>query len=324
MIFENKIISAYSAMAYSRCDLTTDIFYFSPDDFPSLTAERRGFLSSLGHDLVGYFYSYPSPIAKRLVIFDHGFGAGHRAYMKEIEMLCRHGYTVFSYDHTGCVESGGENTNGMAQSLCDLNDCLSFITSLEEYSDFDISVMGHSWGGFSTMNIGALHSRISRVVVLSGFVSVTRLVGSHFPGLLKAYRPAIMALEGKTNPVFSRTDGVDSLNKFCGRALLIYSDDDKLCRAKVHFTPLLSAFLGSERIKCVLVKGKGHNPNYTHDAVKYKDSFFADLTRKRKKGQLGSEEAKARFIASYDWHRMTAQDSEVWDTIFSFLDNDKT
>ncbi|MBR2432528.1 MAG: hypothetical protein IKB23_06380, partial [Clostridia bacterium] len=74
-------------------------------------------------------------------------------------------------------------------------------------------------------------------------------------------------------------------------------------------------------VRFVLEKNKKHNPNYTEDAVAYMDSFFAELTEKLKKGQLTTDEAKKEFIASYDWHRMTAQDGRVWDKIFLTLDN---
>ena len=322
MIFEKQILKAYRAMAYARCDGDDAVFYFSPEDFYGLEAKPESFTASGGHTLSGYFYSYPAPIKNKLVIFDHGFGAGHRAYMKEIETLCRHGYTVFSYDHTGCVESGGENTNGMAQSLADLNDCLGFITSDKRFSDCDISVIGHSWGGFSTMNIGALYPRVSRVVVISGFVSVQRLVSSFFSGIMKGYRRAVMAEERATNPVFSESDGIASLSKFSGKALLIYSDDDKLCKRRDQFDPLAQAFENNGRIRLRLVFGKGHNPNYTADAVRYKDAFFAELTKRRKRGLLKTDEQKREFIASYDWDRMTAQDESVWEEIFSFLDED--
>ena len=124
MIFEKQVIGMYKAMAYTRCDDTGKAYYFSAEDFPGLRKESYPFTASAGHRLQGYVYYYDAPIPGRLVVFDHGFFGGHRSYMKEIEMLCRHGYLVFAYDHTGCMESGGENPNGMAQSLCDLNDCL--------------------------------------------------------------------------------------------------------------------------------------------------------------------------------------------------------
>ena len=108
MIFEKQIIGTFRNNFLRRCDDTGTAFYFSAADFPGLEAEPFSFPSCKGHELKGYFYHYDDPIPGRIVVFDHGFGGGHRSYMKEIELLCRHGYLVFSYDHTGCMESGGD------------------------------------------------------------------------------------------------------------------------------------------------------------------------------------------------------------------------
>ena len=151
-------------------------------------------------------------------------------------MLCKHGYTVFAYDHTGCMESGGASPNGMAQSLCDLNDCIATLKADERFKDVDISVMGHSWGGFSTLNISALHPEISHVVVLSGFVSVEELVNSFFSGLLKGYRKTIMTLEKEANPLFVSYHAADSLAKSQAKVLLIYSENDALCILETTFS----------------------------------------------------------------------------------------
>ena len=133
MIFEKIIVNMYKGMMYNRCDDAETVFYFSSEDFPGLRKEPIAFASSLGHTLHGYLYEYDSAREDRIIVFDHGFGGGHRAYMKEIEKLCKHGYKVFAYDHTGCMESGGETPNGLAQSLCDLNDCINMIKSDERF-----------------------------------------------------------------------------------------------------------------------------------------------------------------------------------------------
>lgn len=320
MIFTKKIIEIYKSMAFVRCDDTGNVFYFTADNFEGLHREPYTFNSKMGHILQGYIYNYDSPIPGRIVVFDHGFGGGHTAYMKEIEMLCRHGYTVFAYDHTGCMESGGENTNGMAQSLCDLDDCISAIKADEKFAGLDISVIGHSWGGFSTLNITALHPEISHVVVMSGFVSVELLVNSFFKGIMKGYRKAIMDLEQKVNPDFVKYNAAESLSATDAKVLLIYSDNDTMCSKGVHYDYLEQRLSGRKNIRFLLVAGKGHNPNYTKDAVAYKDTFFAYMTKKVKKKQLETPEQKAAFIASYDWERMTAQDEEVWRAIFELLD----
>jgi hypothetical protein len=41
--------------------------------------------------------------------------------MTEIERLARHGYMVFAFDKTGCMESGGAAANGFAQAIADLD-----------------------------------------------------------------------------------------------------------------------------------------------------------------------------------------------------------
>lgn len=318
MLFEKQILNVYKGMMHTRCDDTETVFYFSADDFDGLRREPFSFGASAGHTLKGYIYSYPDPLPRRLVIFDHGFGGGHRAYMREIETLCHRGYTVLSYDHTGCMESGGDSPNGMAQSLCDLNDCMNAIKADGRFADFDISVMGHSWGGFSTLNISALHPEISHVVVLSGFVSVKELVDSFFAGALKGYRKVIMRFEREVNPEFAEYNAAESLKRSTAKALLIYSEDDQLVKRR-HFDILKEELSDRENTEFLLVSGKGHNPNYTEDAVKLLGSFGAARS-KLIKNKKASDKDKKNFVASFDWKAMTEQDEAVWEKIFEHLE----
>ena len=318
MLFEKQILEMYKGMMHARCDDNGTAFYFSHNDFKGLECEPYTFTASAGHALKGYLYAYDSPIEGRLIVFDHGFGGGHRAYMREIELICRHGYRVFSYDHTGCMESGGDTPNGMAQSLCDLNDCIAWLKSNEKFAGLDISVMGHSWGGFSTLNISAIHKEISHVVVFSGFVSVKDLVASFFGGVMKGYRKAIMNLELEANPEFSLYNAVESLKESSAKALLIYSENDALVKKK-HYAMLKNGLSERKNTEFILVKDKGHNPNYTEDAVKYLGQYVSEKNRLMKKGKLNTDEEKSKFLSSFDWKRMTEQDDKIWSKIFEFL-----
>lgn len=321
MIFEKQIVNAYKGMAYTRCDDNGTAFYFTAKDFEGLKCEKYPFKSSKGHILSGYLYFYDNPIEKRIVVFDHGFGAGHTAYMKEIEMLCRHGYLVFAYDHTGCMESGGETPNGMAQSLCDLNDCLNTLKADKSFAGYDFSVMGHSWGGFSTLNISALYPDISHIVVLSGFISVEMLVNTFFGGFLKPYRKPIMELEKSSNPEFIEYNAIETLSKTTAKALLIYSDNDKLCSKRVNFDAMKKALDPKSNIEFLLENKKGHNPNYTTDAVAYLNEYVAAKNKLIKQKKLITDMQRTEFLASFDWDRMTKQDEAVWKKIFECLDN---
>lgn len=317
MLFEKQIVNTFRSSFLRRCDDTGTAFYFSAADFPGLQAEPFSFPSCKGHTLKGYFYHYENPIAGRIVVFDHGFGGGHRSYMKEIELLCRRGFLVFSYDHTGCMEFGGDSIGGFSQSLVDLNDCLTALKNSDRCRSLDFSVMGHSWGGFSTANICALHPEVSHIVVLSGFVEVEILVNQFFSGIMKGYRKAILALD--PNPGFVKYNAVKSLSGTDAKVLLVYSENDKMVSKAVHFDALKSGLSHKDNIRFLLVPNKGHNPNYTTDAVSYLGQYSADLAKKAKK--LTSEDAKKAYVSSWDWHRMTAQDETVWAEIFRTLDS---
>lgn len=320
MIFEKQIVNAFKGMMYTRCDDNGTAFYFSAKDFEGLHSTPFEFTATAGHMLRGNIYNYDGCAENRLVIFDHGFGGGHLSYMREIEMLCRHGYRVLSYDHTGCMTSGGESPNGMAQSLSDLNDCINAVKSDARFAGTDISVMGHSWGGFSTLNIAALHPDISHVVVLSGFVSVKDLVDSYFGGIMKGYRRAVMALEESSNPKFVNYNAVQTLRDTKAKVLLIYSENDKLC-SKKHYDILRTGLEGKDNIRFILEKNKGHNPNYTENAVKLLGEYVEAKNKLMRAKKLDTEEAKQAFVSSFDWKAMTAQDERVWNEIFACLES---
>lgn len=319
MLFEKQIEKIYRSNLFVRNDNPSGIFYFGPGDFPGLQAHPYDFKARAGHDLKGYFYHYDDPIPGRLVVFDHGLGNGHRAYMREIERLARAGFLVYSYDHTGCMRSGGESTSGFAQSLNDLDQCLKALKAEPALADRKIAVMGHSWGGFSTMNIAALHPEITHVVSMSGFVSVELMLQQVVSGPLKIYRKGLLTLERRTNPEYVDFDARKSLWHSKAKVLLIYSENDTVVHKNAHYDPLYEALSVRDNIRFLLVQNKGHNPAYTADAVAYKDLFYKEFAKAEKKKQLVTPQQQKDFMARYDWRRMTAQDEKVWKEILNTL-----
>ena len=319
MLFEKNIEQMYRANLFARQDNPYGIFYFSPEDFPGIQVHPYSFSAKAGHTLQGWFYHYGYSFPDRVLVFDHGLGNGHRAYMKEIAQLAKAGYLVFSYDHTGCMASGGEHTNGFAQSLSDLDDCITALKAEPALAGRSFSVMGHSWGGFSTMNIAALHPEITHVVSMSGFVSVEMIVSQTFSGLLRFFKGGILDLERRANPDFVDFNAVESLKNTDAKVLLIYSANDSVVHKNPHYDALFSALKDRPNIRFRLEMGKDHSPNYTSDAVAYKTAFFNAYNEAIKKKKLTTREEQDAFMARYDWHRMTAQDPSVWDAIFAAL-----
>ncbi len=307
-------------MVYPRADDTGAVFYFSADDFAGLHKIPYPVPSSRGHTLDGYFYSYDGYREDRLIVFEHGMGSGHTGYMKEIEMLCRHGYRVYAYDHTGCMNSGGENTGGFAQSLVDCNDVINALQADPAYAALPISVIGHSWGGLSTVNIAALHPEVTHIVALAPPISAPQLICHMLPGMLARYAKKFSDEERAKNPETYDLDARTSLWNTGASVLILHSVDDSVVAAKYHFNLLRDALSDRPDTRFVLLSGKAHNPNYTEDAVKYKDAFFAEYKTAMKKKQLVTAAQKEAFKNKYDWNRMTKQDDAVWQMIFETLD----
>ncbi len=319
MLFFSKVEKIYRGMVFIRFDESGLVYYLSHKDFDGLCCEPYPFKSFAGDRLSGYIYSYGKPSFDRVIVFDHGIASGHRGYMREIEKLAKNGYTVFAYDHTGCMESEGASANGLCQSLCDLDACLTSLKADKRFKKTKFSVMGHSWGGFSTMNIVKFHPDITHAVCISGFISVKQMVRQSLPGLLRLYYNDVYNIEQTANPKYIECDATEILKNTPAKTLLIYSDNDRIVRKKYHFDPLEKALADAKNVELMLVSGKKHNPNYTESAVKYKDAFFNAMTRKLITKNKASDKDKADFTASYDWFKMTEQDDAVWDKIFTHL-----
>jgi pimeloyl-ACP methyl ester carboxylesterase len=183
------------------------------------------------------------------------------------------------------------------------------------------AVVGHSWGAYACQNISAFHHDLTHIVAMSGFVSVEAIVTQNFSGILKPFRKMILALEQNANPDYVHCHAADSLKQTDAKILILHSADDPLVKQMYHFDIMRIVLEDKENIRFLLVNGKKHNPNYTLDAVKYKDSFFEIHSQKKKKHELETEDEQNTFRKSFDWKRMTAQDKFIWKEIFDTLDS---
>ena len=320
MIFEKAILNVYKSNIRIRQDGNPLLHYYSASDFPGLQRTPFDFEGNNGQKLQGYYYYYSSPRKDRLIVFDHGMGNGHVAYLSEIELIARRGYTVFTYDHTGCRESEGENIVGFAQSLCDLDYAINALHSAKEYGDAKYTVIGHSWGGFAALNISALHPEIESCISLSGFIGVERMIEQFFSGILRFYRPSVMRLEHESNPMYSLIDARKSLKNSQSRILYIASDNDPTVKTAYHFDTLKNSLPEGADIEFCLVHGKLHNPNYSASAVSELDKMSKAMTEGMKKKAFETTEAVEAFRNSWDWEKITEQDEELWNKIFDFIE----
>ena len=313
MIFSRIIRKKFDAVL-GRYDGDPSRYYFSPADFPGIRAESFDVDGNHGK-LRGCFYSYGEPDSGRLIIFDHGIGAGHLAYFREIEVLARNGYTVYAYDHTGCVSSDGPGILGFAQGVNDLDHVVTAIRKDPRFCHSAVRVMGHSWGGYSAMNVVPFHPEITHVVSLAGFLSARALIEQYLPRFVMRYSAEVMARERQNNPGYADLDARESMKKSQAALLHLQSRDDRKVKYELC-TPLLKeALRGRPKTQFIVVDHRNHDPQRTEEAAIAEAGMQCRLKKEKPK----TEAQQASFRQAQDWDLITRQDPVIWDQILKFL-----
>ena len=311
------VIKEYKKRAFARNDGNPAVTYFTNEDFPPMKKEELSFRNKNGVRLNAAFYYNGEKSTERVVLFEHGMGAGHRAYMSEINMLTSRGYTVFSYDHYGCGDSAGEGVNGFGGSLPDLVSAVSFLKE-SGYPAKGISVIGHSWGGYSTLNLPAFHGDINACVAMSGFISVESIINQFLSGIARGARKRVMEIERSANPETYDCDARKSLKSTEVRMLIIHAENDPLVSYKYNFEALRSALVDNDNVSYIRLTDRYHNPGYTKDAVNLLNAMGADL--KKSASKLKKQEKIDAFKSKWDFKAMSEQDPTVWRSIFEHLE----
>ena len=319
MLF-SKIIKKKFDAVLGRYDGDPAQRYPVLSDFPELSSQPYDIPGDRKILLKGAFYYVGQLQPEKLIVFDHGIGAGHLAYLNEIACLARKGYTVYAYDHTGCASTGGTGILGFAQGINDQDHVLTALQQDARFRAVPRKVMGHSWGGYACMNVSALHPEVTHVVSLAGFLSARSLVEQYIPKAFLKYSGEVMERERQHNPSYADMDARESLQKSKAHLLHLQSRDDIKVKFERCCQPLSEALAGRPNTSLVVVDRKNHDPQRTEAAAAANAAMLRDLERERKKHRLNTPEQLEAFRASHDWDRITEQDPAIWEKIFAFLE----
>lgn len=251
---------------------------YTPEDgettFEQLSGIEREsvtFETSKKVNLSGYIYTKTGgEKPKATIVFVHGFGGTHQweLYLKEFEYLINRGYSVFSYDNTGCGISDGKNMIGLSQSLIDLDHALTF---LEEKQDLPVMLYGHSWGGFTVSAGLNTDHNITAVVERSGFNSGKEIVfdrGKDMVGnLMYAVSPFTGIIEFVKFGKYARYTAVDGINRVEIPVLIMHSKDDLAVPYDLSIANMASSITNS-KAKIHVFEKKGHDVSISLEAYK--------------------------------------------------------
>ena len=291
-----------------RCDIRPGIRYFDETHFDGLIKEDFEFKNDNGFTLRGGYYHYENFDKDTLVIFCHGIGGGHQAYMKEIEYIARNGFKVLSYDYQGSILSDGDNLGGFSLALKDMVKCIDLIKDNYKH----IYVIGHSWGGWVAQGAAYLSDDVEKVVLLAGMNSLETLCDQYVKGPLKIFKKPFLKLEYEKYGEISKLKASESLNKKNLKALVIQSKDDSILKLKYNFEKIKEASTNKE-VKFIETDGKNHNPTYTLDAVKKLNEYLSKLNKLKDKAEI------EKLADSTNWDELCDLDLEIMDEIISFI-----
>ena len=293
-----------------RYDKEIGVPYFSHLDFKGLHQETGLFNNSQGIEIHYFFYYYPDYKKDKIILFCHGLGPGHAAYLAEIETLARRGYKVLTLDYRGCGESKGPYLGSLNAPTRDVIDLLEHLKLQEQ-----IIIMGHSLGGFTALKVAYLKKEITKVVVLSPIITIKPMIYNASKSKFITYW--VLKYERKVEKEYDRIDLPKYLGNTTDDILFIQSVDDPMVPYETSLKVAEEAH--NPHITCVKLNQRKHNPNYTEAAVNYMNEVFGAFNRRVMDKKIASDQERIAYFKDVSIAKLTEQDESLFDQIEAFI-----
>ena len=284
--------------------------YYNASDFKGLNEEVFCFTNSKGVELKYFYYYYDNYQDDKIVLFLHGLAPGHAAYFAEIDALARRGYKVLTLDYTGCGDSKGKVLGSLNTPTKDVNELLDYLKI-----DKPIVLVGHSLGGYTSLNTISLREEIKKAVIISGFLTIKSigeaLINNNF------FVKRILAYENKLYPEYKELNNIDYLNKTTDDIFFIQSEDDGMVPYRIALEAVEQ--IDNPHIKKLKMSGRKHNPNYTDAAVQYMNEVFGTYYSLIKQKKIKTDAEKIEYFKDVSLAKLVEQDEELFDQITQFI-----
>lgn len=293
-----------------RYDKEVGIPYYSYTDFTNLKQETLSFTNSKEIKISYFYYYYPNYKEDKIILFLPGIGPGHTAYLKEIEEICKRGFKVLTLDYTGTDKSEGKYLGSLNTPTEDVNELLDYLTL-----DKEVIVIGHSLGGYTSLNLLNLRNDVNKGVIISGFLSVESLINSLVKS--KFISKQILKYERKKYPHYYDLDNVSFLKETKKKILFIHSLDDQMVPYKSSLAVIEK--LNNENLITISVNQRGHNPNYSEKAAKYLQEVFGKYNELIKEKKIKTDKDKINYFKDVSLADLVEQDQKIIEEIINFI-----
>ena len=305
------ISNLYVKQFVCRYDKEVGIPYYSYLDFKGLKQEAYIFNNSLGIEVHYFYYYYDNYKEDKVILFLHGIGPGHTAYLAEIELLAKHGYKVLTLDYVGCGESKGKCLRSLNEPTRDVLDLLDYLKLNKQ-----IILVGHSLGAYTSLNVINKRKDINKAVILSAFLNISSLASHIIKNKFVISR--ILKYEKKAEPDLYQIDNIAYLKETNDKILWIHSLDDGVIPYDISLKVVEE--LANPCIEIIKVNNRKHNPNYTDAAISYMNEVFGKYNYLKKNKKIKTDEDKINYFKDVSLAKLVEQDQEIFDRIYQFID----
>ena len=300
----------YKKQFVCRYDKEVGFPYYSYSDFKGLNQEEYTFINSKGIEIHYFYFYYDNFKDDKIVLFLHGLAPGHAAYFAEIDALARRGFKVLTLDYTGCGDSKGKILGSINQPTRDVNELLDLL-KIEK----PIVVVGHSLGGYTSLNIINLRKEIKKAVILSGFLSAESIIGPIIKN--KFFSSRILKYEKKVYPEYYDLKNIDYLKTTDDDLFFIQSEDDSVIPYSVSLKVVEE--IDNKNIRTLKVQNRKHNPNYSDAAINYMNDVFGGYYSLLRQKKLKTDAEKINYFKDVSLSKLVEQDEEMFDQIAAFI-----
>ena len=300
----------YKKQFVCRYDKEVGFPYYSYSDFKGLNQEGYTFINSKGIEIHYFYFYYDNFKDDKIVLFLHGLAPGHAAYFAEIDALARRGFKVLTLDYSGCGDSKGKILGSINQPTRDVNELLDLL-KIEK----PIVVVGHSLGGYTSLNIINLRKEIKKAAILSGFLSAESIIGPIIKN--KFFSSRILKYEKKVYPEYYDLKNIDYLKTTDDDLFFIQSEDDSMIPYSVSLKVVEE--IDNKNIRTLKVQNRKHNPNYSDTAINYMNEVFDGYYSLLRQKKLKTDAEKINYFKDVSLSKLVEQDEEMFDQIAAFI-----
>lgn len=256
------------------------------NDFPGLERENFSVDDGRGARLSAFIYKRPAVEQLNIVaVVAHGLGGMHDDYLNVIDRFACDGFTVVSYDNTGCGASEGKSRIGLTHSAVDLCRVLDSLRRIESFAHVPVCLFGHSWGGYAVCAALGSRNDIAAVASCSGFDSSRKILAEKAAIILKPAGARLLApyfslLELIRLGRSSRVTASESISRSNAHVLLLHSIDD----AMVGYGSSIAAcfaHIKNENVYAHVFSDRRHHVFYSDKSIETRRRLNA-LIRKHK------------------------------------------